>query len=90
MQDHELYQHLLGLKTPWLVEGVELDAANERILVRVTHDEGERFACPECERRLCCYDHSEERRWRHLDICQYQTLLVARPPRVRCPEHGVR
>ena len=28
--------------------------------------------------------------WRHLDSCQFLTFLHARPPRVRCPEHGVR
>jgi transposase len=28
--------------------------------------------------------------WRHLDTCQYQTLIVASVPRVRCREHGVR
>lgn len=30
-----------------------------------------------------------ERTWRHLDTCQFQTLLTARLPRVDCPEHGV-
>jgi len=29
------------------------------------------------------------RRWRHLDTCQYRTILVAEVPRVECPEHGV-
>jgi transposase len=28
--------------------------------------------------------------WRHLDSCQFQTYLHARPPRVECPTHGVR
>ena len=28
--------------------------------------------------------------WRHLDTCQYQTILHAEPPRSDCPEHGVR
>lgn len=31
-----------------------------------------------------------ERTWRHLDSCQFLTYLHARPPRVSCPEHGVR
>jgi transposase len=30
----------------------------------------------------------EERRWRHLDSCQFQTIIVSRVPSVRCPEHG--
>lgn len=35
-------------------------------------------------------DHAEERRWRHLDTMQFTTELVARLPRCRCPEHGVK
>jgi transposase len=36
------------------------------------------------------HDHQAERVWRHLDTCQYQTLLHAAVPRTSCPEHGVR
>jgi transposase len=39
---------------------------------------------------LACRDHADERVWRHLDPCQYQTFLHARVPRVDCPTHGVR
>jgi transposase len=39
---------------------------------------------------LPTYDHAEERAWRHLDSCGLQTYLHARPPRVQCPDHGVR
>ena len=27
--------------------------------------------------------------WRHLDTCQFKTILVARVPRTNCPEYGV-
>ena len=33
---------------------------------------------------------SAERRWRHLDTCQYQTILHVEPPRSNCAEHGAR
>ena len=33
---------------------------------------------------------TRERRWRHLDTCQYRTVLVAKVPRVDCPAHGPR
>ena len=36
------------------------------------------------------YDHNSERSWRHLDTCQYRTILHAEVPRANCPEHGVR
>ena len=34
-------------------------------------------------------DAREERRWLHLDSCGFLTYLVARLPRVSCPDHGV-
>ncbi len=58
--------------------------------VVVTHARGVRFACPECGGLFSVYDHSEERARRHLDSCGFATWLRARPPRVHCPEYGVR
>lgn len=90
MRDTELYQHLLGLVAPWTVSRVELSVADGRVDVWAEHPKRTRFACPECERELAVYDHSEERAWRHLDSCAFLTYLHACPPRVSCPEHGVR
>jgi transposase len=90
MQDKELYQVILGLGSPWSVSDVELDTALGEIRIHVCHPRGTKFECPECERQLACYDHAETRCWRHLDSCQFKTLLVARLPRVNCPEHGVK
>src|SRR5260370_3114063 len=47
------------------------------------------LVCRECGAR-CPGDDSDERRWRHLDTCQYRTILIAKVARVRCEEHGVR
>ena len=90
MRDVELYRHLLGLESPWEVSRVELSAHDERVDVWADHLRGTRWACPECDRELATYDHAEERAWRHLDSCQFLTFLHARPPRVDCPDHGVR
>lgn len=90
MDSAELYRQLLGLVAPWTVERVELDIARQQVEVFVGHPAGQRFACPECGRELGVYDHQAERVWRHLDSCQFLTYLHARPPRVSCPEHGVR
>lgn len=90
MQDKELYQHLLDLKSPWSVSSVELDTKQQQIHVHVSHPRNTKFCCPECEMELPCYDHTAERQWRHLDSCQFQTLLHAKTPRVNCPEHGVK
>jgi transposase len=90
MRDTELYQQVLGLVAPWAVSRVELSAQGGRIDVWAEHPRGTDFACPECSLELSVYDHGDEREWRHLDTCQFLTFLHARPPRVRCPTHGVR
>jgi hypothetical protein len=69
---------------------VSLNIDAQEIVVSVEHPRGTKFCCPECQLELPCYDHAEERRWRHLDSCQFKTLLSASVPRVKCPEHGVR
>lgn len=90
MHDKELYQRILGLDTPWSVSKVELDMEQGEVRVYVDHPRGTKFCCPDCQLELPCYDHADERRWRHLDSCQLKTILVARLPRVQCPEHGVK
>lgn len=89
MQDKQLYQQILGLEEPWKVERVDLDTSAQRVDVHVEHQDAAQWCCPKCRRTLPCYDHSEERTWRHLDTCQFMTYLRARIPRVQCPEHGV-
>lgn len=90
MKDTELYQHLLGLQSPWFVERVELDTKAQRVSVYAGHRKDATFSCPECDSQCPLHDHDEERSWRHLDSCQFETHLRARVPRVKCGEHGVR
>ena len=89
MQDTALYQYLLGLKSPWTVSRVELNVTGQCVDVWAEHPEGALWACPACAQEWPLYDHAEERTWRHLDSCQYQTYLHARIPRVACGKHGV-
>ncbi len=88
MNDKKLYEQILGITSPWHVERVDLKLEEGQVLIAVEGSpEAER--CPECGERCPRYD-SNERRWRHLDTCQYQTILSARIPRIKCDEHGVR
>ena len=91
MRDTELYRQVLGLEAPWEVDRVELSTEGGRVDVWVEPPERD----PRGPVRLVSgcsptYDHGEEREWRHLDTCQFLTYVHARPPRVECPEHGVR
>lgn len=90
MQDRELYRRILGIGAPWYVESVELKSAAGEIQVRLAHHDRAEWPCPECGTPCKLYDHQAERRWRHLDTCQYRTILHAQPPRCECEEHGVR
>jgi transposase len=90
MQDCELYQQILGISAPWLVDRVELKLDAGEVHVHVDHAGTVDWPCPECGAACKLYDHQPERSWRHLDTCQYQTILHAKPPRVECSEHGVR
>jgi transposase len=90
MQDTKLFETILGLQTPWHIARVALDTQGERVDLWAEHDPDAGWSCPDCQQELACRDHAEERVWRHLDTCQYQTFLHARVPRVACPTHGVR
>jgi transposase len=79
MQDKELYQHILGLTSPWMVRDVKLDTENQEIRVQVDHLRGTRFFCPEYQQELPCYDRGEERQWRHLD--SFKVRITPKGPR---------
>jgi transposase len=90
VRDTDLYRQLLGLEKPWTVDRVELAVDKQRVDVWAKHDKVKAWPCPECSKDCGLHDHDEERTWRHLDSCSFQTHLHARVPRVRCPDHGVR
>jgi transposase len=85
----DLFTRALGLAAPWQVVGVDFDAAERRLELRVDFPPGARFPCPESGEPSPVHD-SAERTWRHLDFFQHQAYLVARVPRVRCPDGAVR
>ena len=88
MNDKKLYEQILGIASPWHVERVELKLDEGLIEIGV-EGSSDAEVCPECGRRCSRYDGSE-RRWRHLDTCQYRTILIATVPRIRCDDHGVK
>lgn len=88
MRDKELYAQILGIESPWQVSDVDLSMSDGEVTVHVEQEQGAKQSCPICGRVSPGYD-SRRRRWRHLDTCQYKTILVADVPRVKCEEHGV-
>jgi transposase len=90
IQDRQLYAQILGITDPWYVERVELKLEAGEVHVYLNHAEGIQWACPECGALCNAYDHQPSRSWRHLDTCQYRTILHAEPPRSDCGKHGPR
>ena len=91
--DTELQKHyalLLGIGSPWEVKTVELKLPEKKVEIELGWQWGAAARCPECDRECSIHDSAPERTWRHLDTMQFTTLLRARTPRARCPEHGVK
>ena len=83
----EFYGGLLGVESPWEVEGIERDGQSREVHVRIIHVEDEPD-CPVCKKASPIHDRTT-RKWRHLDSCNHKTIIEADVPRTRCAEHGV-
>lgn len=89
MRDRTLYEQILGLPEPWRVTDVELRDEASEVIVQVGVGRALKLSCPQCGEPMVGYDH-RRRQWRHLDTCQYKTIIEADVPRGQCPTHGVR
>lgn len=85
-----LYQQMLKPPAPWQVYRVEVAETPKRVDVWLEHAPSLSWPCPDCDHSCPVYDHTEERAWRHLNTCNYETWVHARLPRVICPDHGIR
>ena len=83
-----LYAAVLGLKAPWHVERVETKLDAGEVHVTVALPTNTRWVCPVCSAAAPIHDH-QHRSWRHLDTCQFHTIVHARVPRLNCPNHGI-
>jgi transposase len=88
MQNRELYARILVITDPWQVERVDLKLEIGEVHIVLGHAADLLCPCPECGAMCALHDHQPDRQWRHLDTCQYRTILRAAPPRSNCPEHG--
>ena len=87
MNDH--YHRLLDLDSNWEVADVILDLEAGKVEIELTARKGP-VKCPECGASCPVADHAPERKWRHLDTMQFQTILRARVPRSQCGECDVK
>lgn len=80
----------LGLRAPWKILEDTYDDKAKRRTVTLTCTDTSSLKCPECDQVCSFYDLRRARQWRHPDTCTYQTVMVARFPRIERSEHGVK
>jgi transposase len=83
MKDTALYEHLLGLKSPWSVKSVDLSLEARRVVVEVALKARQVWADPTDSTKRAHINGWSERQWRHLDTCQFETIIKARVPQLK-------
>ena len=75
------YAQSLGISAPWRVTDVVFDGDHKVVTVFVECASGVAWVDPETGERAEIKDW-QDRTWRHLDTCQFQTIVTARVPRL--------
>jgi transposase len=91
MEAKDVFSLGLGLNEPWKLTGQRLDVEKRpnELHLEVVADRGALFPCPECKRACKAHDF-ETFTWQHLNFFQHHCFIMARVPRVDCPDHGVK
>lgn len=82
MQSTEFYQQILGISSPWKIVKVELDMEAKRVVIRTEVDRKTKWYHPDTQLPASLHKWTE-RTWRHLDTCQFETLIIADVPSVK-------
>jgi transposase len=83
----QFYQEVLGLSSDWKAVGVVKDGKAKTVTIHVVYAK-DGYRCPICGKEAKLHD-KRIRKLRHLDTCDYQTILEVEVPRVRCDKHKV-
>ena len=89
MKDTALYEQLLGLKSPWSVKSVDVSLTEQRFVVEVVLKPGQLWIDPTDPTKRAHINGWNERQWRHLDACQFETLIKGRVPQFKCSNGSV-
>lgn len=89
-EKYNVFESALEIPEPWYVFHHELAKEEETLHIYLEYRKGAKFSCPNCDSPGCkVHDiQDQDRTWRHLDFWQFQTILHARMPRVKCESCG--
>lgn len=82
MEIKEFYAQSLGIRHPWQVVEVAIREDYKSVEVRVECADKALWVDPDTGERATIHGW-RERRWRHLDTCEFQTWVVAKVPRIK-------
>jgi zinc-finger of transposase IS204/IS1001/IS1096/IS1165 len=72
------------VQAPWEIKDVRMDMEGKRVEVEIACAQTV-WADPETKQRLHIHGY-EKRSWRHLDMMQFETMIVASVPRLKYPD----
>jgi len=91
MNEQQVFGLGLGLTEPWEIVDQHLDVVHKpsELTIVVEAERGANYPCPECGKQCKAHDFKKSK-WRHLNFFQHHCIIMAKVPRVKCPDHGVK
>lgn len=90
MTPEKMFHELLGLGMNWEVKESRFDRVSGTVFLGIG-EKGELWQslrCPEDGGLVFCYDHTEELRWRHLNVFEHRCEITCVLPRGKCRQCG--
>lgn len=90
MTPEKMFHELLGLGMNWEVVGSRFERESGTVYLEIAEkpELWESLHCGKDGGRVSCYDHTEELRWRHLNVFQHRCEITCRLPRGKCSKCG--
>ncbi len=85
----EFFNIILDFGEDWNLEDVEIDSKDKIIYLDIKYI-SDRYEDPDSLEECRLYDHTEIRKWRHLDVLGYISYVRCRVPRIKNNEGKVK
>lgn len=85
----KLFEAALGIGAPWFVAGIDFNAQDRTLTIRVDFAVGSRFSIAG-DTTLHPVHDTVSKQYRHLNFFQHECVLDVRTPRVKLPDGSVR
>ena len=90
MTSKQLYKEMLWLQGSWYIKSVTLSKEIKQVTVEVALRKGLVWADPTNRTARAHINGWTERQWRHLDTCQFKTIIKARVPQLKYSDGTVK